>query len=155
MSKTSTLRKWKILLLAFVCGMGSVLVANAAIDYTDQRMFCSQCHSMASVALTHQNSTHAQFSCNECHTPANLVQKLPYKAQVGLHDIYVTFTGTVPSTIHATQDMKEVVKANCIRCHSSTISTVAMDVKPFCVDCHKSVPHQPKAPIATKEAADV
>lgn len=155
MSKIPPRRKWKLFLLAFVCGVGSVLVANATIDYTDQRMFCSQCHSMEGVAVTHSNSTHAQFSCNECHTPANLVAKLPYKAKVGMHDIFVTFTGTVPSTIHATDEMKEVVKANCIRCHASTISTVAMDVKPFCVDCHKSVPHQSKLPISFREAADV
>lgn len=155
MSKTPSRCKWKLFLLAFVCGVGSVLVANATIEYTDQRAFCGQCHSMEGVAVTHKNSTHAQFSCNECHTPANLVAKLPYKAQVGFHDIFVTVTGTVPSTIHATSSMKEVVKANCIRCHSTTISTVAMDVKPFCVDCHKSVPHQPKSPISSREAADV
>lgn len=155
MSKTPSRQKWKIILFAFVCGAGSVFVANAAVYHTDQREFCGQCHSMNAAALTHQNSTHAQFSCNECHTPANMIEKLPYKAQVGIHDIFVTATGTIPSNIHATDSMKQVVQNNCIRCHSATVSAVAMDVKPFCVDCHKSVPHNSKMPVGTREAADV
>jgi Nitrate/TMAO reductases, membrane-bound tetraheme cytochrome c subunit len=147
--------KWKAVSIAFICGAAFVAVAGISIHATDQRAFCSQCHSMAPQAWSHANSTHAQFSCNECHTPSNLVKKLPFKAKVGLHDLYVTATSSVPPSIHATNEMKEVLKENCIRCHSSTIQEVAMDVKPFCTDCHRSIPHNSRQPMDQREAADV
>lgn len=148
-------RTLKIVLAAFFCGVVAVLIAGATVEVTDRRAFCGMCHTMAPHAWTHYNSTHAQFNCGECHLPSNLVAKLPYKAQIGLYDLFVEVTGTKPSTMHADAKMKDVIQANCIRCHQSTIADVAMDVKQFCTDCHKSIPHQPKMPIDSREAADV
>jgi len=125
--------KWKAVSIAFICGAAFVAVAGITVHATDQRAFCSQCHSMAPQSWTHANSTHAQFSCNECHTPANLGEKLPFKAKVGLHDVYVTATGNLPSSIHASDEMKLVLKENCIRC----------------------IPHNSRQPMDQREAADV
>ena len=79
---------------------------------------------------------------------------MPFKAATGLHDIRVDKFGTVADVIHATKDTKDVVQANCRRCHYPTTMDVAMDVKPYCTDCHRSVPHNSKLPISKRKAAD-
>lgn len=148
-------RFWKIGLVAFVLGMFAVVGAGIAVKGTDRAEFCASCHAMSEAAWTHKQSLHAQFDCNECHTPAFIPAKLPYKAKVGLNDIYVNTLDKVPNLIHTQSDMKDVIQANCKRCHASTIMNVAMDSKPYCTDCHRSVPHNKKAPIDRREAADV
>lgn len=148
-------RRWPLFLAAFVLGIVATLGVGAAVSATDTPEFCGSCHSMAPATWTHQMSIHAEQTCNDCHTPHNLAAKLPYKAKVGLHDIFVTVTGTIPDTIHASAEMKQVIQDNCIRCHYATVQNVDMTVKPFCTDCHKAVPHNGKLPISEREAADV
>lgn len=147
--------KWTVAILTFVAGMVAVVGIGMAVKGTDGSAFCAGCHSMNEQAWTHKQSVHRQFDCNECHTPANYVSKLPYKAQIGMHDLYVNTTSTVPNLIHTSQSMKDVIQANCRRCHASTTMDVAMDVKPYCTDCHRSVPHNSKLPIDRRKAADV
>lgn len=147
--------RWTVGLVAFVAGMLAVVGIGMAVKGTDQASFCASCHAMSEPAWTHKQSVHAQFACNECHTPAALVAKLPYKAKVGLNDIFVNTTGTVPDLIHTKQDMKDVIQANCRRCHLASTMDVAMDAKPYCTDCHRSVPHNKKLPIDRRKAADV
>jgi len=38
--------------------------------------------------------------------------------------------------------------------HEPTTQTVAMDAKPYCVECHRSVPHKSRTPISTRKVAD-
>ncbi len=147
--------KWSIALLAFVLGMIAMVGAGFAVKRTDQAAFCANCHAMGEAAWTHKQSVHAQFDCNECHTPASLPAKLPFKASLGLQDIYVNTSNTVPDLIHTQANMKDVVQANCRRCHLSTTMNVAMDSKKYCTDCHRSVPHAKKIPIDRRKAADV
>lgn len=145
--------KWSVLFLAFVVGMAVVCGAAFTVKATDGSAFCAGCHAMSEVAWTHKQSVHRQFDCSECHLPANVIAKLPYKAEIGLHDVYVNTTG-VPDLIHTSATMKDVIQANCRRCHASSIMDVAMDVKPYCTDCHRSVPHNKKTPIDRRKAAD-
>ena len=147
--------KWSLAVFAFVLGMIAVVGTGIAVKGTDQAAFCAKCHVMSEAAWTHKQSVHAQFDCNECHTPAFLPTKLPYKAKIGLNDIFVNTFGTVPDLIHTNQDMKDVIQANCRRCHVSTTMNVAMDSKPYCTDCHRSVPHNKKLPVDRRKAADV
>ncbi|MDL2207621.1 NapC/NirT family cytochrome c [Desulfovibrio sp. OttesenSCG-928-F20] len=145
--------EWTALVLAFVVGMAAIVGAAVTVKATDGPAFCAGCHSMNEAAWTHKQSLHRQFDCAECHLPANLVSKLPYKAEIGLHDVYVNTTG-VPDLIHSSAKMKDVIQANCRRCHASTVMDVAMDAKPYCTDCHRSVPHNKKTPIDRRKAAD-
>lgn len=148
-------RKWTFALAAFAAGMVAMVGMGLAVKATDQSAFCASCHAMSEAAWTHKQSVHAQFDCNECHTPQYLPAKLPYKAMIGLNDIFVNTTNSVPTAIHAGEGMKDVIQANCRRCHVSTTMTVAMDAKPYCTDCHRAVPHNNKAPIDRRKAADV
>ena len=103
---------------------------------------------------THSLSIHAGQDCNQCHTPhGNVVNRLAFKAKIGISDV-VANLGTLPDLIRATSSMKDVVQANCVRCHYESVRLVNMAVKPFCTDCHRSVPHMPKRPIDRRMAAD-
>ncbi|MCL1939603.1 MAG: NapC/NirT family cytochrome c [Desulfovibrionaceae bacterium] len=147
--------KWLFGLSVFVLGMVVMMGAGFVVRATDQAAFCASCHTMNEEVWTHRQSTHAQFACNECHAPVSLMTKLPFKARVGMRDIYVTATDSVPNLIHTRTEMKDAIQANCRRCHASTIMNVAMDVKPYCTDCHRSVPHSKQRPIDLRKAADV
>ena len=147
--------RWTLALLTFAAGMVAMVGIGLAVKGTDQAAFCASCHAMSEAAWTHKKSIHAQFDCNECHTPHAIAQKLPYKAAVGMHDIYVNTTSTIPDLIHTQQKMKDVIQENCRRCHVGTTMTVAMDAKPYCTDCHRAVPHNKKLSIDRRKAADV
>ena len=152
---TKPKRKWFAALLTFAAGMVAMVGIGLAVKGTDQAAFCANCHAMSEAAWTHKQSVHAQFDCNECHTPYAIAEKLPYKTAVGLNDIYVNTTDSIPNLIHTQAKMKDVIQANCRRCHLATTMTVAMDVKPYCTDCHRTVPHNKKLPIDRRKAADV
>ena len=97
---------------------------------------------------------HAKLACNDCHAPQNLAAKIPFKAVAGAQDILATATKRIPDVIHAEKRHKDVIQANCVRCHTATIEKVAMDSKPYCVECHRAVPHKSRTPISSRKVAD-
>lgn len=134
---------------------GGVVLAGLAygMRVTDSRPFCAGCHVMQEAAVTHKMSTHAALACNECHSPHNLLAKLPFKAKEGLRDVLANMQGKdtpmLPSV--ATRD---IIKENCIACHSATNANVAsMDAKPYCTDCHRNVAHMRSKPISVRTVA--
>ncbi|WP_243452160.1 cytochrome c3 family protein [Desulfovibrio subterraneus] len=150
----SSARRWRAMLLAGLAGVALTFGAGLAMVTTDRAAFCGSCHAMEEAALTHKQSVHAKLSCNECHAPHNLAAKIPFKAVAGTKDIYANTLGTIPDLIHPQGNTLNVVQANCVRCHSSTVMTVNMGSKDNCMSCHRHVPHTPKKPISTRKAAD-
>ncbi len=148
--------KWFLPALAFFAGIFVLAGTQFSISATDKPEFCGNCHVMSEAVWTHKQSVHAKQACNDCHLPHNSVAAmLPYKAKVGVNDIVVNTFMDVDDRIAATPEMKQVIKANCVRCHYSTVMDVNMDVKEYCTDCHRSVPHMNKLPIDRRKAADV
>jgi cytochrome c nitrite reductase small subunit len=147
-------RGWRYALPPAIAGIVVTVGVAVAMTTTDQASFCGSCHSMAEAALTHKNSVHAELACNDCHAPHNLAAKVPFKTKEGVRDILATATSRVPDLIHPGEDTLGVTQANCVRCHSATTSTVNMQSKKFCTDCHRNVPHTPKIPVAKRSAAD-
>lgn len=147
-------RRWMYLSLA----LAAVLVAGTAMSFamqtTDQATFCGSCHVMSEAAWTHQHSVHAKLACNECHAPAELTAKIPFKAATGTADITANLAKRYSEVIHAEKRHKDVVNTNCRRCHAATIKDVSMESKPYCVDCHRSVPHKASTPISSRKVAD-
>ncbi len=148
-------RRWRPLFLAMVFGVALTVGAAIGMTATDQAVFCGSCHSMDEAALTHKLSAHAALACNECHAPHNLLAKIPFKAKEATRDVLATLTSSIPELIHPGEETRNVVQANCQRCHSATTAGVAMQSKAYCTDCHRHVPHMPKLPIAKRSAADV
>ncbi|GAB6094883.1 NapC/NirT family cytochrome c [Desulfatiferula olefinivorans] len=146
--------RWTFVLIPFAAGIAVTLAASFAMHTTDSAAFCGSCHSMAEAALTHSTSVHAQFACNECHAPHNLIPKIPFKTKEGARDVYKTVTYNVPDLIHPNETTLTVIQNNCLRCHGSVIKEVNMLSKDRCTDCHRHVPHSPKTPVAKRSAAD-
>lgn len=143
-------RGWKLVLCGLVCG---VVLSGAfawGLNATDQRPFCASCHIMQEAALTQKLSPHANLSCNECHAPHGLLEKIPFKAVAGATDVYENMMGgQLPIPPH--QKYRDVVKQNCINCHAPINQTVqSMNIKPYCTDCHKGVAHMPMNPISQR-----
>jgi cytochrome c nitrite reductase small subunit len=147
---------WRVPIAAFLAGVFVILGANLALTATDDAAFCGSCHVMSEVVWTHKQSVHAKQACNECHIPHDsLVSMLPYKAREGLNDIVVNTFMDVDDNIMTGKVMKDTIKDNCVRCHYTTVREVNMDVKAYCTDCHRAVPHLNKLPLDRRRAADV
>lgn len=146
---------WLLPITAFLAGIFVILGSNAIISATNDYGFCATCHVMSEEVWTHQQSVHAKQSCIDCHTPQNIVGKLAYKTKMGLNDIAVNTLKRVDDNIFVSDGMKDIIKTNCVRCHYASIQEVNMDVKPYCTDCHRSVPHMNKLPIDRRRAGDV
>ena len=143
------------LISALIAGIFLVLVAGFTVKATDTAAFCVSCHAMSEAVWTHKSSLHAKLDCIECHAPHSLVGKIPFKTKLGLRDLQVNAFSNIPDTIHATKNMKEVVKQNCRRCHyATTMNTSVMDVKQHCTDCHRNAPHMKLTPIDKRRAGD-
>ena len=137
--------------------LGMLVLAGLAwgMRVTDARPFCSSCHIMDQAARTHKLSPHANLACNECHAPAALLAKLPFKAQAGARDFFMNTFGDAELPVRAVLATKEVVNENCKACHTMTnVNVASMDAKPYCVDCHRGMQHMRMKPISTRMVAD-
>lgn len=148
-------RGWKILLGGVALGAVVLAFTSYVAGVTDQRPFCATCHIMGPQAVTHKLSTHLNVSCNECHLPqGNFFGHYTYKAYTGLNDIYVNTLDSPQLPVMATDSMKDIIDANCRRCHTSTnVNVDSMSAKPYCTDCHRNIPHMRTKPISTRMVA--
>ena len=108
---------------------------------SESPVFCASCHVMKPqyTAYLH-NGAHRRFRCVECHLPnENPPIHYIWKAIDGMKDILVFHTGTVPDRITISAHGAAVLKANCIRCHSTLVSQ--MDTSRDCWNCHRRMTH--------------
>lgn len=148
-------RGWKLVLGGMTLGVVLLAGTSYVVGVTDQRPFCATCHIMQPQAITHKLSTHTNVSCNDCHLPqGSFVNHYAYKAYTGVNDIYVNTFSAPELPITTTQGMKDIIDANCRRCHAATNMNVAsMNAKPYCTDCHRNVPHMRTKPVSTRMVA--
>lgn len=141
---------WKWLAGGLVIGVVVSGVFAWGLNATDQRQFCASCHLMREAAVTQKMGAHANLTCNECHAPHALIAKIPFKAKAGFEDVMGNITGK-DLPIPPSRTQRDVVQQNCIVCHGPVNKTVAsMAVKPYCVDCHRSVAHMRYCPISQR-----
>jgi len=114
---------------------------------------CANCHVMAGHYAGWQASPHhGVATCNDCHTPAGPISRYVVKASNGWHHSYAFTLGGYPEVIRARPESREVVEANCRRCHGDLVEemTQGSGRKPgeagpgdgvSCIRCHASVGH--------------
>jgi cytochrome c nitrite reductase small subunit len=155
---------WSLLSLGFVApawrpwvygvggafaGLGVLLVyvSNATSYLSDDPKACINCHIMTPQYATWERSSHARVTnCNDCHVPHDsIVRKYMFKAKDGMRHSAMFTLRMEPQVIKAIPESKEVIQANCIRCHSQSIAwakaPMHSDWKRACTDCHREVPH--------------
>jgi cytochrome c nitrite reductase small subunit len=109
---------------------------------TDDPVACSNCHVMqAQYDGWRRGPHHAVAVCNDCHTPANPISKYVVKAINGYHHSMAFTMGGFPDVIQARPMSKDVVEANCRRCHGALVEDVAHGRDVSCVRCHANVGH--------------
>lgn len=145
---------WKAGVAGIFVGVFLLGSAIYVLGYTDSRPFCTTCHIMETAGVTQKMSVHSQLACNDCHLPHNALMKYPTKAYLGALDVFSNTFWNTPIPFVATKHTKDLVNENCKRCHVASNSNVAsMLAKPYCVDCHRNVPHQRQMPISTRMVA--
>ncbi len=138
--------------LGLALGLGAFTFgyARGGSYLTNDPAACANCHIMAEHFAAWQRASHrAVATCNDCHTPHNLVGKYVTKARNGFwHSFYFT-TGRYPDPLRITPRNHDVTEAACRFCHQEIVS--AIDPEPAhaahaadrlsCVRCHTYVGH--------------
>ena len=159
------MRPWALaaaILVGTAAGLGAFTFGYArGYSYlTNDPAACANCHIMwEHHDAWMKGSHHAVATCNDCHTPHNLVGKYMVKAKNGFwHSFYFT-TGRFPDPIRITPSNHEVTEHACRYCHSEITEAIdhgagtvsAGDGEPVaeghsaepisCVRCHRYVGH--------------
>lgn len=152
--RPATLNLVLLVLIGAALGIGSYafIYAKGYSYLLNDPSACANCHVMNDqYSGWVKSSHHSVATCNDCHTPHNLVGKYAVKASNGFfHSFYFT-TGRYPDTIEITNFDRKVVEASCRRCHAAI--TQAIDATNVhgkaegveCTRCHISVGHSESA----------
>ena len=114
-------------LLAGLCCY-TFIYAKGYSYLTNNPAACTNCHVMQAEYDAWVKSSHrAAATCNDCHTPHNLIGKYAVKANNGFwHSFYFT-TGKYPDNIEITNFDHKVTENACRRCHENI--TAAIDAQ--------------------------
>jgi cytochrome c nitrite reductase small subunit len=115
---------------------------------------CANCHVMrGQFDAWSKSSHHSAATCNDCHTPHNLIGKYAVKASNGFFHSFFFTTGLYPDNIEITRRNHRVTEAACRHCHQSVVYAIdtahgkAAGVE--CTRCHSSVGHSESAASVT------
>jgi len=150
--------KWRFPVMILVAVMtGTVLflvyVSKAHSYLSDKPATCTNCHIMAPQYATWNHSSHREVThCNDCHVPhTSVTAKYYFKAKDGLRHATIFTLRKEPQVIFIKEEGAEVVRNNCIRCHTDLLNdpklvrdasfhTENMESR-TCIECHREVPH--------------
>jgi len=138
--------------IAIGLGAYTFIYAKGYSYLTNNPAACANCHVMqAQYDAWMKSSHHSVATCNDCHTPHNVVGKYAVKANNGFwHSFYFT-SGRYPDTIEITKFDHQITENACRRCHESITSAIDGNVVHGkaaglqCTRCHSSVGHSESA----------
>jgi cytochrome c nitrite reductase small subunit len=152
-------QRWALAAAVFVgmaAGLGAFTFGYAkGYSYlTNDPTACANCHVMSEHFAAWTKASHrAVATCNDCHTPHDLVGKYTVKAKNGFwHSFYFT-TGNFPDPLRITEGNRKVTEQACRYCHTEITSAIdhaspgahgaeeAGDPSNSCIRCHKYVGH--------------
>jgi cytochrome c nitrite reductase small subunit len=111
---------------------------------------CVNCHIMREHYDGWQKSSHhAVATCNDCHTPHDLVGKYTTKADNGFWHSYAFTLQNYRDPLVIRPRNSKVLQHNCIDCHQQTVNDILPEEgredggAASCVRCHGYVGHGP------------
>jgi cytochrome c nitrite reductase small subunit len=150
MNRSATLRLIVAVLAGFVIGIGlyTFVYAKGYSYLTNNPQACANCHVMQTqYDAWIKSSHHSVATCNDCHTPHNIIGKYAVKASNGFfHSFYFT-TGYYPDIIRITDFDHKVAESACRDCHENITQAIDGNVVHGkaeglqCTRCHSSVGH--------------
>ena len=111
--------------MALGLGLFTFGYAKGASYLTNDPEACANCHIMNEhFAAWQKASHHAVATCNDCHTPHDLVGKYAVKAKNGFwHSFYFT-VGGFPDPLRITEGNREVTEEACRYCHAGITQAI-------------------------------
>lgn len=154
MTRPQRLATVAALLVGVAAGVGFFTFgyAKGASYLTNDPAACANCHVMNEHYAAWMKSSHRSVAtCNDCHTPHNLIGKYTTKALNGFwHSFYFT-TGQYPDPLRITPRNHRMTEQACRYCHSEIVSAIDPDPHSTgssgpgepasCVRCHAYVGH--------------
>lgn len=133
----------KMILSGIVIGLVAMAAAVGAYHQSGNARFCGSCHSMKPVHQEWRLSNHHQFTCTECHLPdTHIAGQVTYKARAGMHDLIHETARDYQVGIGLSDQGRQIVNGNCVRCHASTIAATPMaQDQENCLKCHRFLVH--------------
>lgn len=104
--------------------------------------FCAGCHIMRTQYDAWVVSAHSDLLCVDCHLPPKeqFVRHWFWKGVTGMRDVWEFNTNQIPERIEASQETREWLAENCVRCHGEL--TAHMTVNRDCWECHRILYHR-------------
>lgn len=116
---------------------------------SESPLFCAGCHTMEAEydAWSHAGA-HRREKCVDCHLPNhNTAVHYVWKSLDGMKDVLAFYSGRVPDRIEISNHGRQVVQANCIRCHETAVDHI--DQERLCWECHRRIAHRRSGQIQT------
>jgi cytochrome c nitrite reductase small subunit len=127
-----------LFLTALIFGPGAISASGA------EPSSCGACHVMEKNVASFQQTTDkhkTELSCSDCHVPhQNAVGGLVDKYRTGIRHVSANMTGNIPDQLRLRPADREVVTANCVRCHADQEHSQQNGLN-SCLNCHANVPH--------------
>lgn len=147
-----------MLAIALCLAMGLALGAGGYTYYygegfsylSNNPAACVNCHIMRDHYDGWQKASHhAVATCNDCHTPHNLVGKYYTKAENGFWHSYAFTLQNFHDPLIIREKNSRVLQGSCVDCHEELVHDILGQGNlddggaAHCVRCHASVGHGP------------
>ena len=134
--------------IALGLGLYTVRYAEALAYLSDEPEACVNCHIMRDQFESWSKGPHAAVAtCNDCHTPHDLVGKYVSKALNGFHHSRAFTLQDFHEPIQITERNARALQASCTTCHGELVAELhaarGAREEVRCVSCHRSVGHGP------------
>lgn len=131
-----------VLVLAAAGGLFALLGPPQMLAKSEEASFCVSCHvHETQFEAWFQVGAHRNVRCVDCHLPNdNLASHYVWKSIDGMKDVAVFYSGRAPDYLKLSDHAREVVQANCIRCHESRVAMI--DQERECWSCHRWLQHK-------------
>ena len=148
----TTVRQVAAIVLGSLIGLGigvasyTFLYAQGWSYLTNDPAACANCHIMQDHYAAWMKSSHRSVAtCNDCHTPTNLVAKYYIKADHGFWHSYAFTTGDFHEPIHMKARSQAVTESACRVCHAAIVQAIETPHRGgeqfSCIRCHNTVGH--------------
>ena len=138
--------------VGLVVGLGTFtfVYAKGYSYLTNDPQACANCHIMEEQYSSWLKSSHrAVATCNDCHTPHELIPKYMTKASNGFWHSYYFTMGGFHEPIRITEGNRRITEQACMSCHQDITAAIAGPHQGFggdkndmsCLRCHVSVGH--------------
>ncbi len=134
--------------LAVGIGFYTFVYAKGYSYMSNNPATCANCHIMGEQYDGWQKSSHhAVATCNDCHTPPDILGKYYTKASNGFWHSYYFTLGGFHEPIQIKGHNLRVTEQSCRHCHQNMVESITVSHKKAeieemsCVRCHRNVGH--------------